>query len=447
MASSYPSSSSKQHRRRSSSQISSASNEIALFSRIASFDDDNNSIISLHEEEFFDEEKLLKQDGDDDDGTMMMRRGLVEYCDDLKGCGTCSTGATTFEDEENGRSAAEDVNHDIVDTGEESSSLLFPPAGVRWFARSFSFSITSNNNDNDDDTTIMRGPCCHFVLSRAKSNPALSLVATILIVIFTIYLLTLEQFHKINILRTAFGSKMHTKKQSFSINRNHSYPLEYPPFPAKALLGITVNTTTTTTAVYDSPYNPSDFQYQNEVGMKRTLIYWEDVVAAIEESQEENTINNVDVKDYEEPSNESSSIVVTTPWTNITSWGPCFPRALRDDNNVRSLLKKKRKKKQPISRNWTYIVQNNADIATDDETNINYPTYQRRYSNTEEEYLGGLCRPGYLIIGQGKCGTSSLYHYLTGHDRVLPAVQKQIHYFIFHANKVSVLERCVISAH
>jgi hypothetical protein len=41
----------------------------------------------------------------------------------------------------------------------------------------------------------------------------------------------------------------------------------------------------------------------------------------------------------------------------------------------------------------------------------------------------GGCRPGFLIIGAGKCGTSSLYHYLTGHPRVLPALEKQIHYF------------------
>jgi len=40
-----------------------------------------------------------------------------------------------------------------------------------------------------------------------------------------------------------------------------------------------------------------------------------------------------------------------------------------------------------------------------------------------------LCRPGFIIIGAGKCGTSSLYHYLVGHPRVLPAKEKQIHYF------------------
>ena len=49
--------------------------------------------------------------------------------------------------------------------------------------------------------------------------------------------------------------------------------------------------------------------------------------------------------------------------------------------------------------------------------------------------LSNLCRPGFIIIGAGKCGTSSLYHYLVGHPRVLPAVQKQIHYWVYHRDR------------
>jgi hypothetical protein len=48
---------------------------------------------------------------------------------------------------------------------------------------------------------------------------------------------------------------------------------------------------------------------------------------------------------------------------------------------------------------------------------------------TEARQVAGMCRPGFIIIGAGKCGTSSLYHYLTSHPRVLPASEKQIHYF------------------
>ena len=56
-----------------------------------------------------------------------------------------------------------------------------------------------------------------------------------------------------------------------------------------------------------------------------------------------------------------------------------------------------------------------------------HPLAPKTESNVDD--LSGYCRPGFLIIGQGKCGTSSLYHYLIGHPRVLPANEKQIHYF------------------
>lgn len=46
-----------------------------------------------------------------------------------------------------------------------------------------------------------------------------------------------------------------------------------------------------------------------------------------------------------------------------------------------------------------------------------------------------VCRPGFLIIGAGKCGTSSLYHYLVGHPHVLPAKRKQVHYYLFYYNR------------
>ena len=42
---------------------------------------------------------------------------------------------------------------------------------------------------------------------------------------------------------------------------------------------------------------------------------------------------------------------------------------------------------------------------------------------------GGACKPSYLIIGVGKCGTSSLYYYLAEHPRVRPAAQKQLQWF------------------
>jgi hypothetical protein len=46
-----------------------------------------------------------------------------------------------------------------------------------------------------------------------------------------------------------------------------------------------------------------------------------------------------------------------------------------------------------------------------------------------------FCRPGFIIIGAGKCGTSSLYHYLTDHPRVLLALEKQILYFKYYSDR------------
>jgi len=37
--------------------------------------------------------------------------------------------------------------------------------------------------------------------------------------------------------------------------------------------------------------------------------------------------------------------------------------------------------------------------------------------------------PNFLIIGVWKCGTTSLYHYLSQHPQILPAVAKELHYF------------------
>lgn len=432
MASSLPSNSSKQQLKRPRS----TSNEIATFSRMASASasdsDDNNSVISLDEE--------IHEDNYDNGEIMMIRRGLVDYCY-LRGCGTGSTGASSSSLlEEHG---ATGIN------GEERSGLLV-------------VSMTNNNDAKDDDNSMMRQHAqrqrCQLIMSRARSNPTLFLTATILIGIgiFTIYFFTSDQFfHNINLHRTGIyiRSKTHqfstkksaTKQKSNNVTfRVHPRPtldeiFQYPPFPAKALLGMTVNSTAVEDANIDPPYNPSDFYYENEVGKNRTLTYWEEVVAAIEEFQENYTSNEVDdglVQNEEDE--EHSSIVTTTPWRNITTWGPCFPRIqpVNNDKQVRSLLRKKTKSKSLVYKNWTYIVQNN-DIDTNDETSIHYPTYRKSYSSSKEEYLGGLCRPGFLIIGQGKCGTSSLYKYLTGHDRVMPAVQKQIHYFIFNTNKVS----------
>ena len=49
------------------------------------------------------------------------------------------------------------------------------------------------------------------------------------------------------------------------------------------------------------------------------------------------------------------------------------------------------------------------------------------------------CRPSFLIIGIGKCGTSSLYYYLAAHPFVIQARRKQVQFFdhAYDASRIS----------
>lgn len=97
---------------------------------------------------------------------------------------------------------------------------------------------------------------------------------------------------------------------------------------------------------------------------------------------------------------------ITKKLTTSSTWGPCYPPT--NENN------------------WTQLVR------ISQKKGPKYPTKPKHpdmYASNPEPNLAGYCRPGFIIIGAGKCGTSSLYHYITGHPRVLPASMKQIHYF------------------
>jgi len=44
---------------------------------------------------------------------------------------------------------------------------------------------------------------------------------------------------------------------------------------------------------------------------------------------------------------------------------------------------------------------------------------------------GSVCWPSFFIIGANKAGTSSMYHYLSAHPDVYPAIRKELHYWTF----------------
>ncbi|KAL9189033.1 hypothetical protein ACHAXT_011523 [Thalassiosira profunda] len=289
-------------------------------------------------------------------------------------------------------------------------------------------------SSEDDDLRRRRG-CCQSLIARIRANPSLS-IATIAMGILTAGIWTDRRFHFIGI-----GSDRNSSNGTSGPNLHHKHkgksktelgPKSYPAFPAKALLGIAIQKPQKVTQApidLEPPYDPTDFRYE-KLGRNRTLLYWDEVVDAIEQSQDV-------LEDGSEPVPSSDALVDL--WTNLSYWGPCYPRAISaEDSHHRTVRVKKglRSKSKHARNNWTYIVQSNSEQIAD-EASIEYPVYKKSYRSqtASEENLEGVCRPGFLIIGQGKCGTSSLYHYLTGHPRVLPAKEKQIHYFRYHKSK------------
>ena len=116
----------------------------------------------------------------------------------------------------------------------------------------------------------------------------------------------------------------------------------------------------------------------------------------------------------------------TNSLSDTTSWGPCYPPSTEIDWREQVL-------------NETPYRSSNDEITYSKVARVHggkisqLSFYSGNNDVSHNLNLAGHCRPGFLIIGQAKCGTSSLYHYLTGHPRVLPATQKQINYFKYMA--------------
>jgi len=60
------------------------------------------------------------------------------------------------------------------------------------------------------------------------------------------------------------------------------------------------------------------------------------------------------------------------------------------------------------------------------------PLRERVYHKYLRLTAGQRCLPDFLVIGGQKCGTTSLYDYLTQHPQILPAAKKGVHYFDFY---------------
>ena len=74
-------------------------------------------------------------------------------------------------------------------------------------------------------------------------------------------------------------------------------------------------------------------------------------------------------------------------------------------------------------------------LPQNDALSVGPKGYSPKMKHTSNRSSCNICRPGFLIIGSGKCGTSSLYHYIVGHSHAMPAKEKQVHYFTFYYNR------------
>mmetsp|Transcript_21935 Transcript_21935/g.24965 ORF Transcript_21935/g.24965 Transcript_21935/m.24965 type:complete len:619 (+) Transcript_21935:174-2030(+) len=144
-------------------------------------------------------------------------------------------------------------------------------------------------------------------------------------------------------------------------------------------------------------YSHSDFVSKKGISVP----YWDDVIA-------KPLTKRIDVTLY-----NNDKLV-------IPHLGPCYlPEFQSDMNEI----------------DWKNLMEEHRNLTS--PSRLKYPdavpTPSRLYDN--QPNLANSCRPGFIIIGAGKCGTSSLYHYLVDHPRVLPAKEKQIHYFKYFTNR------------
>ncbi|KAG7349344.1 sulfotransferase [Nitzschia inconspicua] len=145
----------------------------------------------------------------------------------------------------------------------------------------------------------------------------------------------------------------------------------------------------------------------------------------------------LDVGVYKEDEDfENERGIKPTYWrfNSSLSWGPCLPpltpiKQWEDRRNYTTSVNTE------STEDFDYlrpIFQQHPPTSIHSAVDQSRKDYKSRQQQLQR---GGGCRPGFLIIGAGKCGTSSLYHYLVGHPRVLPAFEKQIHYFKYHLTK------------
>jgi hypothetical protein len=192
-------------------------------------------------------------------------------------------------------------------------------------------------------------------------------------------------------------------KSQFDYNKRHT------PFPITSIVP---------DQLLGTLYQPSDFV--NERGVIPTFWNYDlNSNSSNSSSSENNTNTTTPMANTTMAPKTASALQINAEFnhTGIPSWGPCYPprRAIAS------------------SMNWQQEISRAKQLEPEHE--------YRRSRDAIAAGIDGMCRPGFIIIGAGKCGTSSLYHYLTGHPRILPAYSKQIHYFVVSIDTVTIYVR------
>ena len=176
-------------------------------------------------------------------------------------------------------------------------------------------------------------------------------------------------------------------------------------------------------------YHPNDFQ---QVGMPR-IPYWPTSLypkKVVHDKTEVKFVSDTNIAD--EIALSFGPCYPPTDLSEMKNWSPTNPQILKDRFEKSSKMKPleytsgtARKESVENSKTAKYCSNSTSDmdISNDDVME------DERLQQIQAENNAGMCRPGFLIVGAGKSGSSSLYQYLLQHPRVAPARQKQIGFF------------------
>jgi len=209
-------------------------------------------------------------------------------------------------------------------------------------------------------------------------------------------------------------------------------------------LGYYTVSNTVPSALFQEPISSfGTDSFVNDAGVAPT--YWEGVVATT-------------------ATTTTTALTMVNATVPYDTWGPCFvtkqdtlwvaewrkyqvwqqsqwiepQQQLASRHSYYSKQKKKQKTPSTVVQNSDNDSNNQTTTTTTQQQQHHHNLAQynkaRIYRDTDGD-VRGFCRPGFVILGAGKCGTSSLYHYLTEHPQVLPAVEKQIHYFKYYKKR------------